>query len=344
MELDQETALRIFERMLLMRRFEECVVQLFTDGAYVGHCHVYIGQEATAGALVEQLGDGDLVLATHRNHGHFIARGGDPDRALAEILGRADGVNGGRGGSAHLCDVSIGFPWSTAIVGGSIGLGIGAAYALKQSGGGGVAVAFFGDGALEEGIAFESLNIAALQALPILFVCENNSGGALGVAAGEWPSSTLRARQLVDIPAALGIRAEAVDGADAAAVHALAADAIADLRQGRGPVFIEARTERWPGTRFAHTQLATGVTEIAAAWRPELIAGEHADWIGQHDPLLRLARALLDAGYSDGKALLALDAAARSRIEAARDFALASPLPDPATAFAGAFTQSGAGR
>lgn len=321
----------IFERMLLMRRLEESVALMSKDHPF-GHFHLYIGQEATGAAVIEALRPTDLATTTHRNHGHMVGRGADEKAVLAEILGRADGCNGGRGGTLHVTDRDHGFLATSAVVGGSIGLGTGAAHALKRQGGGAVCAAFFGDGAMEEGIAFEALNLAALWRLPVLYVCENNSRGALGARAGEFPTSEMAAPKLSGIPESLGIRTAVVDGADADAVHAAAAEAVDALRAGDGPVFLEARTERWPGSRPLWPELSTGETDLALAWEPERIAGDHAAWIREQDPVLRYARVLTDDGVCGRDDLVAIDRDVRDRMAAARDFAAASPWPDDRSA------------
>ncbi len=335
-DLTTERLSAIFERMVLMRRFEETVAALNKQHSF-GHFHLYIGQEATGAAAIETLWDGDLSLTTHRNHSHIVGRGTDPGRALAEIMGRSGGTNGGRGGTLHLTDRSAGFLSTSAVVGGSIGLATGVAYAQKRRDNGAIAVAFFGDAALEEGIAFEAMNMAALWSLPVLYLCENNSRGALGASGGEYTSSEMATDRLHDIPASLGIATEVVDGADAAAVFATVSGAIARLRAGDGPFFVEALTERWPGSRPLWPELVTGITRLEAAWDEGLIEGKHAGWIRDHDPLLRFARVLTEGGVFDREALLEIDRQVCWRINIAREFAEQSPFPKPETALAGVF-------
>jgi pyruvate dehydrogenase E1 component alpha subunit len=330
-KLSDSQRIGILERMLLMRRFEEAVAAI-AEEHFFGHFHLYIGQEATGAAAIEALRPEDLILTTHRNHGHIIGRGADPGKALAEILGRVDGFNGGRGGTLHLTDRSKGFLSTSAVVGGAIGLATGAAYALKRASGDAVSVGFFGDGALEEGTAFEALNLAALWSLPVLFMCENNSPGAPGAKAGEYPSSVISAKKLVDIPRSLDIAAESVDGADIDAVHAAVSSAVARLRQGEGPVFIEAITERWPGSRPLWPELSTGVTDLRAAWDSALIGGEHAAWIRDHDPVLRLVRRLLDQDCLSRDDILEFDGRVNETLAKAKSYALESPLPQPESA------------
>ncbi len=334
--LGREASLSILDRMLGMRHFEEAVIRLHGEGKFVSHYHVYIGQEATGAAVLEALGADDLICTTHRNHGHIVGRGGDPGRAMAEILGRATGFNAGRGGTLHLCDAAQGFLSTSAIVGGCAGLATGAAYGIKVNRQKRVAVAFFGDGALEEGLVIESFNIAALWKLPVIYVCENNSAGALGREQGAYPTAITATDSFVRLPAAYGIRTSSVDGADAAAVHAAACEAIERARAGEGPAFIEAFTERWPGSRPLWPKLAT-LTDLAQAWDPERITGSDADWVRLHDPLLRFARWLIAQGFAAPEEVTARDSTARLRIAEAVRFAESSPMPRPETALDGVF-------
>ena len=326
----------ILERMLKMRRFEE-TVSVTAEDHFFGHYHLYIGQEATGAAVIEALSADDLILTTHRNHGHIIGRGADPGKTLAEILGRADGFNRGRGGTLHLTARDHGFLSTSAVVGGGIGLATGAGYALKRSTGTAISVAFFGDGALEEGTAYESLNLASLWSLPVLFVCENNSLGAPGAAAGEYPSSVNAAKELVDIPRSVDITTQSVDGADASAVYTAAAEAIGAIRAGHGPAFIEAKTVRWPGSRPIWPTLATGITNLAAAVDGPLISGEHADWICDCDPVLAWVRQLIDNGVLSIGQVEEIDLRTRDLMASAKSFAVASKLPEPESALLGVF-------
>ena len=195
--------LDVLERMLVIRRFEESLVHLFEQHAFMAHYHLYIGQEATGVAVLETLRPGDKLATTHRNHGHVLGRGADPARAMAEILCRTTGLCNGYGGTLHLTEPDLGFLHTSSIVGGCIGLATGAAFALKKEGGEAIAVAFFGDGSLEEGISYEAMNFAALWSLPILYVCENNSRGALGSVKGGFPTSVSAVKDLTSMPQVL---------------------------------------------------------------------------------------------------------------------------------------------
>ncbi len=328
---------QLFATMLRMRRFEEAVYRLAGEKRFAGHYHLYTGQEATGAAVISLLQAHDRIATTHRNHGHVIARGADPAAALAEILGRAGGLNGGRGGTLHLCDPALGFISTSGIVGGCISLAVGAGYACKQSAGGAVAVAFFGDGALEEGVSYEAMNIAALFKLPVLFVCENNSIGAWGSARGGFPSLVHAGSDLVKVAQSVGVEAVRVNGAAVDDVRAAAAPAVAKCRQGGGPVFIECITKRWPGSNPLWPDLVTGVTEIGMATGEVAIEGEHADWYLNHDPVLMLARSLAAGGADAVARLHRCDADIRAEMNAARARALESPFPQAETALAHVF-------
>jgi pyruvate dehydrogenase E1 component alpha subunit len=329
--LPDDLAWTFLERMLLIRRFEEAVLRLSNDKQFVGHYHLYIGQEATGVAVIAALDARDKLATTHRNHGHVLARGADPARAMAEILGRATGLNGGRGGTIHLSDPDLGFISTSGIVGGCIALGVGAGYACRQRRDGSVAVPFFGDGALEEGVSFEALNIAALWRLPVVFMCENNSTGSWAPGAG-YPTLVHASHDLCGIPQSLGIATVRIDGADAGAAYAAAREAVSRCRAGEGPVFIEAMTRRWPGSNPLWPEPATGLTDIRMATGEVAADGEHRDWLNGHDPVLRLGRSLVKGGRDAVNRLHEIDRASRARIDAAVRFALDSPLPSASTA------------
>ncbi len=324
---------RMLEQMMLIRRFEETVCTLANEKAFPGHFHLYTGQDATGVGAMAALGPNDRIATTHRNHGHILARGTDPGAALAEILGRETGINRGRGGTIHLCDPELGFIQTSGIVGSVIGLAVGAAYACKQQGQGAVTAAFFGDGALEEGLGFETINIAALWKLPIVFICENNSAEAWGAAKGGFPTLVHAANDLRSIPGSMGVPAQRVEGIDPFEVQRAVAAAVARCRAGEGPVFIEAMTKRWAGSAPLWPELATGITDVGMATGDTPITeGPHRAWFAENDPLLRLARQLLSTGPDAADRIRRIDAEATDRIVAARSFALDSAYPDPATA------------
>ncbi|MFM9972661.1 MAG: thiamine pyrophosphate-dependent dehydrogenase E1 component subunit alpha [Burkholderiales bacterium] len=340
--LNKTASLRILERMLVIRRFEESLVAMSGEKLFKSHYHLYIGQEATGAAVVESLRRDDKLVTTHRNHGHVLARGADPGKAYAEILGRATGLNGGRGGTLHMSDPEHGFLATSAIVGGCIGLALGGAFAQKRRGKGGVSVGFFGDGSLEEGISFESMNIAALWKLPAVFLCENNGAGATGSAKGGFPSSLISAPRLCGIAESLAIDSKSVDGRDVEAVHAAVAAGVARCREGRGPVFIECVTERWEGSKPMWPELSTGVTDVAMAWEPDKIPRTFRDWYVKQDPILLFIRKLLKKKLCSGDEILKLDRHVRARDAKARQLAVESPMPRGKTALDHVFAMDGA--
>ena len=220
--LPKVTSQQILQQLksaLLIRRFEEQLIKLAGDRD-IGHFHVYIGQEMTGVPALHLLEKGDLSFTTHRNHGHLLARGVPAKQMYAEILGKETGMMGGRGGTLHLCSMQHGFPTTSSAVGGAIPLATGAAFGFKRLGQNRVSVCLFGDGALEEGSWHELINIAAMEKLSVIFLCENNSLEALGQKAGEYPSSTLAAVDLIDLVTPFGVPAIQVNGCDAGAVHA----------------------------------------------------------------------------------------------------------------------------
>lgn len=328
--LSNAALLDLFARMLLIRRTEERLIHLREDdGLLRGHYHVYIGQEATATAVCALLQPTDYLFTTHRNHGHLLARGAAPAPLIAEILGRSTGYNGGRGGTLHPAVPALGVLHTSAIVGGALTLAAGAALAAQRLGTGAVSVVFFGDGALEEGAAYETLNMAALWKLPLLLVCENNSIPPELRRAGQYPSSTHAARELADLPRALQIPAAVVDGADPRAVHAATRPLLAGVRGGEGPAFIEARNSRWPGNYPLWPTLVGPDTDLTWAWEPATAPAAIAEWAASSDPLLLLARDLVQGGAATREQLLALDAETRARVTAAADEATAAPFPAP---------------
>ncbi len=334
--LSHEACLRIWQNMLRIRRFEEQLLQLSAQGHRFGHFHLYIGQEATGCAVLEAASDQDLVLTNHRNHGHIIGRGVDPGRAFAEILGRQTGLLGGRGGGLHLCDPTKGFLQTSAIVGGSISLAAGAAFGINQTGRGKVAIGFLGDGSLEEGIAYEALNVAALWQLPVIFICENNTPGALGTSNAGYPVLVHASQKLTAITEALGISSHQVNGEDAAEVYQHVARARQACLQGEGPSFLEMFTTRWPGSQRVTPQ-GFDPTDMRILLGEVEPSGSDAEWIVAHDPIRAWTRTLVAEGIAGRDQLIELDAGISEQIERAARFALDSAPADPATALTGVF-------
>jgi acetoin:2,6-dichlorophenolindophenol oxidoreductase subunit alpha len=316
--------------MLRIRRLEEAVVRLAEDRSRPirGHVHVSIGQEAAAVGACAALEPGDYLFTTHRNHGHVLARGGEPKRILAEILGREDGYSHGRAGGFHVAAPHLGILHTSAIVGGSIALAAGAAFAARRLGDSRVALVFFGDGAMEEGVFSETLNIAQLWHLPLVLFMENNSVSPAERSGRGSPTSEHSASALADVPRAYGLRTECVDGTDLEQVMRVAREAVQTARRGDGPFFVESRASRWPGNYGSSPTLAHGTTDLAWAWDTASVPNALRAWTASSDPLLREARRLLDAGAVEREALLAADREVCAEMAAAVEAALASPEPD----------------
>jgi acetoin:2,6-dichlorophenolindophenol oxidoreductase subunit alpha len=318
--------LDLWRDMLRIRRLEEAVVKLAEDPSRPirGHAHVSIGQEATAVGACASLRPGDYLFTTHRNHGHVLARGGEPSRILAEILGRVTGYSGGRAGGFHVAAPELGILHTSAIVGGAIPLAAGAAFAAQHMRNERISLVFFGDGAMEEGVFGETLNIAQLWGLPVVLLMENNSVSPGERSGRGSPTSEHSAAALSDVPRAYGIHTEVIDGTDVECVLETMRDAVASARAGDGPVFIESRTSRWPGNYGSSPTLSlSGPTDIAWAWTPTAPPEAVRTWCERSDPVLRFARHL-DVPH---ETLLEIDATVRGQIERAMDFALNSPEP-----------------
>lgn len=238
---DPSLALDLYETMALIRRFEECAYRAYEEGDISGTVHVSIGQEAVAAGVIGVLEDRDKVISHHRGHGHAIARGVPVESLMSELCGRACGASGGKGGSMHVTDVDRGFLGTMAVVGSAVPIATGVALASKLKGTGEVCVAFFGDGAVNQGVLYESFNLAALWSLPVVFVCENNSYAITMPAAESIAGSGVGARAR-----AFGLSDYIVDGQDVLEVYDAAARAVEDARKGR-PAVLEAITYRFMG-------------------------------------------------------------------------------------------------
>ena len=275
-----DDARRVLATMWAIRRFEEAVDEMFARGLLYGTMHLSIGQEASATGACLALRDDDVITSTHRGHGHCIAKGADLGRMMAELLARDSGYCRGRGGSMHIADVSKGNLGANGIVAGGIPIAVGAGLALKLQGTDKVALSFFGDGATSEGAFHESVNLAAIWDLPVVFVCENNHYG-MSMSVEE----VSRLERVADRAAGYGIPGVTVDGNDVQAVYDAATEAVATARAGRGPTLIEAITYRWKGHSKSDKNLYRTREEIES-WR-------------QRDPLDRFEQAILEAKSLD---------------------------------------------
>jgi pyruvate dehydrogenase E1 component alpha subunit len=324
--LPRENLLDLCRRMLVIRHFEESLVPLHDQGVFGGHYHLYIGQEGTGVPALAALRGDDYLFTTHRNHGHLLARGAEPKRLLAEILGRRDGYNKGKGGSFHTVAPELGFLHTSGVVGGIIPLSTGTAYASKAQKNGRVTVCLFGDGALEEGAAPESFNLASLLKLPVLFLCENNGKYGSGRATAAAQSTSMAVYPLTDLPGAYKIPARQIDGLDAGLVHETVVEAVEKIRRGEGPQFIEAQTVRWPGSE-TNWPVVVQKTEIALAWDVSAVPDKVREWYRTCDPLLLFVRELVQAGHATRDEISRMEEQVRKEIEAAVQFAVTSPFP-----------------
>ena len=321
-DAERTERLMCYERMTLIRGVEMRLSQAAKAGDIPGPVHVSIGQEAVAVGVATRLIKGDWAASTHRGHGHFLALGGDPHRLVAEVYGRATGVCKGKGGSMHVADYRIGMIGANGIVGAGIGLAAGAALSCQAAAAGNVAVAFFGDGAANEGLFFETLNLAQVWRLPLIFVCENNGWSEFT------SSSALTAGVIAHRAAPFGIPHQQVDGNDIRAVAYAAAAAVGRARRGDGPSLIEALTYRTHG----HVE-----AEGTFLPRPYRTDAEIEQW-RRRDPIARLAEAMAAAGA--GTELGAIDARVHDEVESAFRFAEASPYPEVASAYTDVFSEA----
>lgn len=322
--LDPAVAVAYLRGMLAIRCAEEAIGTLVEEGLAKTPCHLAIGQEAVAVGVSASLRTSDRVFGGHRSHAHLLALGGDLDGLFAEILGKASGLSRGMGGSMHLYAPEVGFHGCVPLVGATIPIAVGAALACRLDSGDAVAVSYFGDGAAEEGVFHESLNLAASQRLPVLFVCENNLYSSHLDILLRQPSD--RIARFADAHA---IRALTVDGNDVLAVAAAAAELVAHVRAGGGPAFLEAVTYRHRGHVGPKDDVDVGVRRTMdelTLWK-------------RRDPIERLAAALRAAALVTGDTLEAMHAQVRARIRDARARAEAAPYPEPAALLAAVYRE-----
>jgi TPP-dependent pyruvate/acetoin dehydrogenase alpha subunit len=300
-----EQLLNMYERMLLIRRVEKQLSADFKAGQLPGAVHLYVGQEAVAVGMCEHLNDTDWITGTHRGHGHYLAKGGDPGTMMAEIYGRENGICKGMGGSMHVADFSKGIVGANGIVGGGLAITAGAALAAKLDGKGQVAVCFFGDGAANQGVFMETLNTSTLWGLPMIFMCEHNTYSEFS------PTDTVTAGELADRARAFGIPTTVVDGNDITEVWRAAGEAVDRARSGKGPSFIEARTYR------IHGHIEAEVHFLSSTYRDD---DEIEQW-RKRDPIDRLRARLLSSGAADEAALQEIGSRIDETVAAAEQFA-----------------------
>jgi pyruvate dehydrogenase E1 component alpha subunit len=302
--------LDLYERMLTIRVFEEHVNQLYTTAKMPGLAHLYSGEEAVAVGVCSTLTDSDYITGTHRGHGHCLAKGAAIDRMFAELLGREAGYCRGKGGSMHIADQQRGNLGANAIVGGSAGIATGAAMSAKMRGSGQVAVCFFGEGALGQGLFYEVMNMASLWSLPVVYVCENNLYSEY-THYSETTAGSVTARA-----EAFGLPAATVDGQDVRAVHRATAEAVERARRGDGPSFLVCETYRTHGHHVGDVD--------RAYYRSR---EEEASWRDERDPILRHGGWLREQGSAGEDELAAIETRVRQAVEEGVAFALDAPFP-----------------
>jgi TPP-dependent pyruvate/acetoin dehydrogenase alpha subunit len=306
--LSAAEARRVLYQLTLIRAFEERVLKLVSDGSIRGTTHPYVGQEAVAVGACLALRTDDWVVSTHRGHGHLLAKGGDPNRLMAELFGKATGYGGGKGGTQHMADYTVGHLGSNGITGGGIPIGTGAALSAQMRRSGQVVVIFFGDGAANQGTFHESLNLAALWRLPAVYVCENNLY-AMSTPVRE----ACAIEHIADRAAAYGMPGVRADGMDVMAVAAAVCAAVERARAGRGPSLIECKTYRFLGHSKSDQRVYRSRDE-EAAWR-------------ERDPIARFREAALEHGWASAADLEAIAREALAAVDASVEFARSSPFP-----------------
>jgi pyruvate dehydrogenase E1 component alpha subunit len=310
--VDREQWLHMYAQMSKIRTFEENVNELYTSAKMPGLAHLYIGQEAIAVGVCEVLRRDDYITSTHRGHGHCLAKGAKLDGMFAELLGKAAGYCRGKGGSMHIADQDTGNLGANAIVGGSAGIATGAAMSAKMRGADQVAVCFFGEGALGQGLLYEVMNMASLWQLPVIYVCENNMYNEY-THYSESTSGGMAARAR-----AFNIYTEEIDGQDVRLVYLTALRLVERARRGEGPSFLLCHTYRYLGHH---------VGDINRAYYRS--KEEERTWQSERDPLQILGTWLVEEGFTDKKVLEQIEREVRAETEAAVQFALDAPYPDP---------------
>jgi acetoin:2,6-dichlorophenolindophenol oxidoreductase subunit alpha len=311
LDLSKKQLIELYTTMLTIRRFEERLVQEVYAGNISGFVHSYIGEEAIATGVCKHLSKEDRIVSHHRGHGHCIAKGADMRRMMAEIYGRKTGYCKGKGGSMHIADFSIGMLGADGIVGAGLPISLGAAFAAQLEKKGKVAAVFFGDGACNEGEFHEALNLASIWKLPLLFVCENNLYGV-----NTPVHYALGAKEITRLPEAFHIAHRVIDGNDVERVYQAAGEAIAQLRKGDGPYFLECQTYRWHKHFLSHGLEDSRPAEELKAWKKKC-------------PVAAFEKKLLQFNLLTLAKIKSINARILEKVEEAHTFALDSPFPAP---------------
>ena len=321
------TPRQLLHSMRRIRSVEEAIAARYTQGNMRCPVHLSIGQEGVAAATGAALRPDDYAVSGHRAHAHYLAKGGDLCAMMAEIYGKATGCAHGKGGSMHLIDESVGFMGSTAIVAGTVPVGVGLAYGIKHKRSDQVSCVFMGDAVAETGVFFESLNFSALKQLPVLFVCENNLYSVYSPLSVRQPPD----RPIHTLAAAMGVTARHGDGNDVRAAYGLVAEAVRAIRAGQGPQFLEFSTYRW-------REHCGPLYDNDIGYRTP---AEFEEWKAK-DPIARLEKALLADGALTSADIEIMQGKIDSEIAAGFDFAERSPFPEPAQAFTDVYSMTAA--
>lgn len=308
MDISEQVLLRFYREMLKIRYSEEGAIRLWDQGKIKGTIHPYIGQEAIAVGVCQALNKKDYIVSTHRGHGHYLAKGGSPSKMLAELLGKATGCCGGRGGSMHVADIETHNLGANGVVAAGLGIGVGAAFTSKLKKLGYVVVAFFGEGATGQGMFHESLNMSAIWKLPIIFVCENNR-----YAVSTDCRYSLSVKDVAERGKAYGIPGLVVDGNDILSIYKEASNYIEKARNGNGPALIECKTYRWEGHYHGEPQVYRSKSEVEK-WK-------------KNCPIAQFEKYLLNKKIEQAK-LNNIKDSIKSEIEEAIKFAETSPDPE----------------
>jgi TPP-dependent pyruvate/acetoin dehydrogenase alpha subunit len=321
LNLSRKQQIDLYNTMLTIRRFEERLVQEYSAKNITGFVHSYIGEEAIATGIIVHLKKEDRIVSHHRGHGHCIAKGADMKRMMAEIYGKKTGYCKGKGGSMHIADFSIGMLGADGIVGAGLPIASGAAMAAQLEGKGKIAAVFFGDGACQEGEFHEALNLASLWKLPLLFVCENNGYG-VNTSVGD----SFGAREITRVPDAYHIAFKTVNGNDVEQVYRAAGEAVAVLRKGDGPFFLECKTYRWHKHFLSDALADLRPRKELEAWKKKC-------------PVRAYENKLLKRGILTPSKIKSMNDSILEKVEEANDFALASPFPKPQDALQDVYSQ-----
>jgi pyruvate dehydrogenase E1 component alpha subunit len=309
MDVERGDLIHMYTQMVTIRRFEEAINDVYRRGLMPGLAHLYIGEEAVAVGVCKALDAKDYITSTHRGHGHCIAKGCDLNQMMAEVMGKVDGYCRGKGGSMHIADFSVGMLGASGIVGGMIGVAAGAAHSIHLRGSDQVAVCFYGDGASNQGVVYETLNMAALWNLPLIHVCENNQFGEYS----PWREVTAN-KNIYTISNHFGFPGEIIDGMDVIAVYEASKRAVERARNGEGPTYIEALTYRYHGHHVGDIKSTYRTMEEVEEWKKK-------------DPIAKLKSMLLEKNLASNEELADIEQEIENAVEESVEFGKNSPLP-----------------